>query len=162
MAYLLIIAAIFIADLILKSIVEKKCRLGEKISCCHGKVIIEKYYNRGFALNKFEKYPKLVAYGPAVFCVGLFCRLLWLLATKGCKGMKLALSMVIGGAVSNIYDRFTKHYVVDYIRFGAAWKWLRKIVFNISDFFIILGTILLVFFQEIKINWQFFQNAGNP
>lgn len=150
MVYLLIITTIFIADLLIKSIVDKKCKAGEEIPCCHGKVIIRKYYNKGFALNKFEKYPKLVSYGPAVLCVGLFFRLLWLIATKGCKGMKLALSMVIGGAASNIYDRFTKHYVVDYIRFGVAWKWLRKIVFNISDFFIIIGTVLLVLFSKDK------------
>lgn len=150
MGYLLIITIIFIIDLVIKTIVEQRCKQGEEKSYCEGKFIIQKYHNKGFALNAFEKYPKFVANGPALLCGGMFATLLVLLLKKGYGAVKLALSLIIGGAASNIYDRYSKHYVVDYIRFGVKWKWLREIVFNFSDFCIIAGTILLVLSQINK------------
>ena len=146
MGYLLLIIMIFIADFIIKAMVEKKLELGEEKSCFQGKIFLQRYHNRGFALNAFETYPKFVVGGPAVLFVGTVVTLMVLIFKKGHAGIKLALSMISGGAFSNLHDRFTKHYVVDYIRFGVKWKWLRKIVFNLSDFFIIVGTILLLVF----------------
>ena len=144
MGYFLIITMVFITDLIVKTVIEKKCKLREQDRFFHGKVIIQKYYNKGFALDRFEKYPKLVSYGSAAVSVILLIKLIVLLFQKGYKGLKIALSFIIGGACSNIIDRFTKHYVVDYISFDVKWEKLRKIVFNLSDFFIIVGTLLMV------------------
>ena len=148
MFYFAIIAGIFLTDLCIKRIVDKKLELGEKKTYLDGRILLEKYYNKGFALDKFEKYPKLVAYGSGFVCSLLIVKLVILLFQGGRKGLKTALAMIIGGAASNIYDRFRKHYVLDYIRFGVKWKALRKVVFNISDFFIILGTLLLLVFQR--------------
>lgn len=144
MGYLVLIIIIFVADFIIKKRVEEKRSLGKQESFLNGKIILEKYYNRGFALDKFEKHPKLVAFGSALVCILLCLKLVFLLPQKGYKGLKLAFSMMIGGAASNIYDRFTKHYVVDYISFGVKWKFLREIVFNLSDFFIIPGTLFML------------------
>lgn len=148
MFYFGIIASIFLADFSIKRIVDKKLELGEEKTYLDGKIILRKYYNKGFALDKFKKYPKLVAYGSGFVCSLLIVKLCMLLFYKGNKGLKTALAMIIGGAGSNIYDRFRKHYVIDYVRFGVRWKPLRKVVFNISDFFIILGTLLLPVFQK--------------
>lgn len=150
MFYLGIIVIIFLTDFFIKKIVDKKLAFGEKKTYLNGKIILEKYYNKGFALDKFEKYPKLVAYGSCFVCSLLVVKLCILLFKKGNKGLKTALAMIIGGAGSNIYDRFRRHHVVDYVRFGVEWKALRKIVFNISDFFIIFGTILFLVFQKNK------------
>lgn len=148
MFYFGIIAGIFLADFFIKTIVDKKLALGEKKTYLDGKIILQKYYNKGFALDKFEKYPKLVAYGSSLVCSLLIVKFCVLLFQKGNKGLKTALAMIIGGAGSNIYDRFFKHYVIDYVRFGVKWKALKKVVFNISDFFIIFGTLLLLVFQK--------------
>lgn len=148
MGYLLIISLVFITDLIVKTVVEKKCKLGKQHSYLKGKVIIQKYYNKGFAFDKFEKYPNLVSHGSALICGVLFIRLIFLLFQKGYQGVKVALSLVVGGAASNIYDRFSKHYVVDYISFGVKWKKLRNTVFNLSDFFIMAGTLLMLFCKK--------------
>lgn len=45
--------------------------------------------------------------------------------------------MVIGGSLSNLYDRYIRGYVVDYfsLRFGP----LKEVVFNLGDIFILLG-----------------------
>ena len=59
--------------------------------------------------------------------------------------LKAGLSLLVGGAFSNTYDRLKRKYVVDYISFGVKWKGLRKVVFNVSDFCIIIGALLAAF-----------------
>lgn len=148
MFYLGIIVAIFMVDFVIKRIVDKRLELGEEKAYLDNKIILEKYYNKGFALDKFEKHPKLVAYGSGFVCSLLVVKFCRLLRQKGNRGLKMALAMIIGGAISNIYDRFRSHYVIDYLRFGVKCKKLRKIVFNLSDFFIMIGTFLLLVFQK--------------
>ena len=57
---------------------------------------------------------------------------------------KTGLALLLGGGLNNLYDRYRKHHVVDYIRFGIGPKWFRRIIFNVSDFFIFLGALLTV------------------
>ena len=56
--------------------------------------------------------------------------------------------MLAGGGLSNLYDRYTKHHVVDYVRFQTGPKWFRRIIFNVSDFFIFIGAVLAVIGSE--------------
>ena len=73
-------------------------------------------------------------------------------ATLGYKGqgiLKAGLSLLLGGAYSNTYDRLRRKYVVDYISFGVKGK-LKNIIFNISDFGIILGAGLMVIGELLK------------
>ena len=53
---------------------------------------------------------------------------------KGCLAQKIGLSMVLGGAISNLYDRLVKGYVVDY--FSIEFKRLKKVIFNLGDIFV--------------------------
>ena len=53
-----------------------------------------------------------------------------------------------GGGLSNLYDRYTKHHVVDYVRFQTGPKWFQRIIFNVSDFFIFIGAVLAVIGSE--------------
>ena len=39
-------------------------------------------------------------------------------------------------------DRMTKGYVTDYFSLNVKWEKVRRLVFNISDFCILIGTIL--------------------
>ena len=58
--------------------------------------------------------------------------------------LRVGLSLLLGGAFSNTYDRLKRKYVVDYVSFGVKWKKLRQVVFNISDFCIITGALLAI------------------
>jgi len=62
----------------------------------------------------------------------------------------LGLSLLLGGGGSNLYDRITKGYVVDYFSFRTPWRWLNRIVFNISDFCIFFGSIFVAIASLIK------------
>jgi len=74
-----------------------------------------------------------------------------LLLKKALPTGKIALSMILGGAAGNIFDRLIHGYVIDFLDFGV--KSYRWYTFNIADIFIVSGCILLsilMFFFEIK------------
>lgn len=58
-------------------------------------------------------------------------------------GDLLALALVLGGALGNIYDRFTRGYVIDYadLHFG---EWRPFLIFNIADAAITFGVLILL------------------
>ena len=62
---------------------------------------------------------------------------------RGNSTLKAGLAFLLGGAYSNTYDRLPRKYVVDYVSFPVKNRRFRKIVFNISDFCIMIGALLL-------------------
>jgi len=67
--------------------------------------------------------------------------------------MKIALAMVIGGALGNLIDRIRLGYVVDYIDV-KFWGLYDFPVFNIADSFIVIATFIicyLVIFNKYEI-----------
>lgn len=58
---------------------------------------------------------------------------------KESKVLLIALAMVIGGAIGNMYDRIVLGYVVDYFDFRV----INFAVFNVADVFVVCGSILL-------------------
>lgn len=55
---------------------------------------------------------------------------------------KIILSLIIGGAIGNLYDRLTYYAVPDFIDFHLEnFHWFT---FNFADIFITLGIILLI------------------
>ncbi len=53
--------------------------------------------------------------------------------------VRAAFGAIVGGAVGNVIDRVTRHFVVDFIDF----RWWP--VFNAADSFITIGVIVLIF-----------------
>ena len=68
---------------------------------------------------------------------------------------KLGISFIIGGALGNVFDRFTYGAVVDFISLHA--KGFSWYIFNIADMFIVLGVILFILSQFILSK----KNVGN-
>ncbi len=143
MIYLGIIGGIFLLEFIIKTIVEKKGKLGVTKPVCGGKILLRKYHNRGFALNVGEKRQRVVAGISLSLCILITLAAL-LFGNRWNSLMKTGLSIVLGGAYSNTYDRLFRTYVVDYISFGVKNQKLRRVVYNIADFCIMIGTILVV------------------
>lgn len=150
MVYASIVAVLFAGDFFLKKQVERHITKEERKEICKGKIVIRKYYNRGAALNLMEKSPKLlrIICGAIILILGI----VWypLLREKKNPGILLGISLILGGGASNLYDRITKGHVVDYFSFRTPWERLNRIVFNISDMFIFLGSILIVIFGSRK------------
>lgn len=107
------------------------------------KIEIDKFHNDGFAFGKLKKKKKIVKYVPVFITSILVGVLSVLLPKKGNNIRKLSLSLIIAGSLSNIFDRFTRGYVVDYIRIKI--KGADKVIFNLGDIFILLGSLIMPF-----------------
>lgn len=143
MIYVILIGSLFLCEWFIKNMTEAWGKEKEKKDICGGKLYLTKYHNKGAFLNLGEKKRKLMAAVSVLLTI--FCLLLFLLSffQKGNGLLKAGLSLLLGGAFSNTYDRMKRKYVVDY--FGFRLKHLpglSKVVFNLSDFFILVGAML--------------------
>lgn len=143
MIYVGIIAVIFLLEFGIKTLVEKKGKLNSTKPILGGKLLLRKHHNKGVMLNIGQKRQKVVAGISLALCIGI--TLLALVFGNKCNQLiRTGLAMVLGGAYSNTYDRLFRTYVVDYISFGVKNPKLKRIVFNIADFCIMIGAILVV------------------
>ena len=143
MGYLCIVALIFAGELGIKNYVEKKRNTGEEKEICKGRILLRKYYNKGACMNLGEKKSNVVAGLSLILTAALALVFLFTLTRHGNGWLKAGLSLLLGGAFSNTYDRLKRKYVVDYFSFGVKWAPLRAIVFNISDFCILIGALII-------------------
>ncbi len=135
---------IFVLDLLLKNHVEKSLQEGDEKPFCGGRLLIRKYHNKGAFLDMGEGRQGLVSMlslGLTLFMTVIF---LGTFSFRGNSALKAGLAFLLGGAYSNTYDRLTRKYVVDYVSFPVKNKRFRKIAFNVSDFCIMIGALLLV------------------
>ena len=139
---LVILAGIFWGDFFLKNYIEKHVDEREEREICKGKLLIRKHHNKGMMLNAGQQKRKLVAAISLVFTVVLTLVFIVSLGHRGNHLLRLGLSLLLGGAFSNTYDRLRRGYVVDYLSFPVKWERFRRIVFNCSDFCIIIGSLL--------------------
>lgn len=143
MGYLCIVALIFAGELGIKNYVEKKRNAGEEKEICKGRILLRKYHNKGACMNLGEKKSNVVAGLSLILTAALALVFLFTLTRHGNGWLKAGLSLLLGGAFSNTYDRLKRKYVVDYFSFGVKWAPLRAIVFNISDFCILIGALII-------------------
>ena len=139
---LMILAGIFWGDFFLKNYIESHVEEREEREICRGKLLIRKHHNKGMMLNAGQKRRRLVAVVSLAFTLVLTLVFVVSLGHRGNNLLRLGLSLLLGGAFSNTYDRLRRGYVVDYVSFPVKWQGFRKIVFNCSDFCIIIGAMI--------------------
>ena len=66
----------------------------------------------------------------------------WVYVLKNDRWLAVALCLVLGGALGNLYDRITLGYVVDFLHF--YWGGYHFPAFNIADSAISVGAAMLV------------------
>lgn len=95
-------------------------------------------YNTGAAFSLFKNQPQLLS----VFTSILFGVLLSyaLIRNYFAKGERLAMALILGGALGNLIDRLTTGRVTDYFDVIA----IHYPVFNVADSFIFIGVVLMV------------------
>ena len=155
MPYIMILLSLWAGDSWIKHQIDKDDFIGRK-PLADGKIIVKRYHNRGAMMNIGDNHQYFIALLSLVFSAfvtGVFA------ATLGRKGkgiLKIGLALILGGAYSNTYDRVRRKYVVDYFSFhlingenssrllGKLNDRFSSIVFNLGDFGIIIGAMLLV------------------
>ncbi|MDD6811565.1 MAG: signal peptidase II [Lachnospiraceae bacterium] len=144
MKYALLSASVFSLDWLIKNRIEQDGKEGEEKKICSGMLLLRKYHNKGAFLNAGEKKSKFVAVLSVLLTLGLTVLFLVTFTMKGNSLLKTGLSLLLGGAYSNTYDRLRRKYVVDYVSFPVKNKAIRRIVFNLSDFCIMIGALCMV------------------
>ncbi|MBQ7463618.1 MAG: signal peptidase II [Lachnospiraceae bacterium] len=85
--------------------------------------------NRGFAHNRLDSHQYIVAMISALMTA--------FIAKNAVFGndRSVGSALILGGALSNTYERLFKGYVTDYIKIGST-------VYNLSDFAIFAGALM--------------------
>jgi len=146
MIYIIIVLVIFITDNIIKQYIEENKTMHKSEKILNGYIILDRYHNKGAMLNFMQNNVKVIKIISTTLLGILMLVFAILMPKNGKLLLKLGLSLVLGGALSNVYDRLTKGYVIDYFSF----KCLKKIVFNISDICIFIGAALITVYSLLK------------
>lgn len=136
--------AIAAVDSVIKQVQEQRGIEGQKEEILGGKLYLTKYHNKGVMLNLFDKHTDIVKGLSLGLCIICFFAYVLTLGKKGRKLLRLGLATLLGGAYSNTYDRMIRGYVVDYLGFNVPNEKMANIIFNISDFVIMIGALLCV------------------
>lgn len=142
-ACIILIIGIAGADLLGKRYIEEHFQKNQTEEIAGGKIQLRKVHNQGFALNRLDEKPDMVKNLSFAATVAAFLYELWLFRKSGNHMGKIGLALMSGGAVSNTYDRIKRGYVVDYIGFPLKKEKYAKITYNIGDFAIFIGAILM-------------------
>lgn len=118
-----------------------------------GWIKLHKSHNEGFPFGFLKERPGLVMQVPIIVASAVAGALGAFMTKKGSLGQKVGLSLVLGGALSNLYDRVRRGYVVDY--FTIEWKRLKDVIFNLGDLFVFLGSLIFMIAEltdEIRLS----------
>lgn len=150
MLYTGIIAALSSLDLGIKWLIEqeKPEEFPKTLPHAKGKILLYRNHNAGFPFGFLEQHAELVRMLPLAVISGLAGFLAAILPQKGKTVQKFGIAVILGGAVSNLYDRMIRHYVVDY--FSIQCGKLKKVVFNLGDIFVFLGSGILFGAEIVK------------
>lgn len=105
-------------------------------------LVFRKYHNYGAMMNLGSNNTMAVTAISLLMTAGL--SVIYLEELKNKKGLllKAGLTLMLGGACSNVYDRLRRGYVIDYISFKHRNGKISNIVYNIGDFAIFAGSTL--------------------
>lgn len=140
MIYLFIIVLLITIDLQTKHYVENNIALNSSKEIVKNKFYLLHIKNEGAAYGFLKNNPILLLVTTNIaFCFVLFSFI------KSLKTpfihLKFAYSLILSGAIANIYDRIKKKHVTDFIfiKFNK-----NAPVFNFADIFIFIGCLLIL------------------
>ncbi len=144
MSYLFLALSIIGIELYVKNKAEREWSPDENVPVIGGSIRLNRHHNKGAFLSMMKSKRRLLLLLSCLLTGGIAIFFCLTLFQKGNHLLKLGLSLLLGGAFSNTYDRLKRQYVVDYFSFNTPFKALNRIVFNLSDFCILIGSLLSV------------------
>ena len=146
--YFLFITIIFLLDRTTKLIVIQN--FSEQAYYVNKFINLDLIWNGGIGFGLLSFNDPLF-YNLITFLIGLIIVFLIYVSFTSLNQDKLAFSIIIGGAIGNIYDRLTYRAVPDFI--DIHYENFHWFVFNVADIFITLGIFILIingYFKKIK------------
>jgi len=143
---LVIAAAIVALDRVTKQWIVKNIFIGRAIVVWPRVFRLTHVLNTGAAFSMFEDAKSqelvrncLIAF--SLLAVVVVLVLIWKMG-RTLSPTSIALAMILGGAVGNLYDRWRYHYVVDFLEVHIYhYHWPD---FNVADSAIVVGACLLL------------------
>lgn len=145
MQSILLAASILGADTVIK---KKREADTTKKEYLNGHVQIMTYHNYGALLNSGDKKPLVVKIISIILTFALTVLFVISFTKFGNRELRAGLAILLGGAYSNTYDRMKKGFVTDYLNFPKLPGRFGKIVYNVSDFCILIGCCLIMIKQK--------------
>ena len=109
-------------------------------------------WNTGIAFGLLSSSANLFYHLVSALILLIIIYLIYLMAISDRSG-KIIISLIIGGALGNLYDRLNYYAVPDFIDFHIEnFHWFT---FNLADIFISVGVIMMLFKEVI------FKKSGN-
>src|SRR5262249_48014245 len=142
--YILLVFATLVLDRWTKLLIQKRFELNESISVIDGFFNITYVRNTGVAFGIFSSISspaKSVLLSVFTACAAAVVITYSVRSPARNRLLQVALSLILGGALGNLYDRLTYGYVVDFLEFYAgSYHWPS---FNVADSAISTGVALL-------------------
>ncbi|HPD00770.1 MAG TPA: signal peptidase II [Acetivibrio sp.] len=141
MVWIIIIVLILALDQITKFIVSSNFELGDSTTIIDNFFHIVHWRNTGAAWGIMQNGKYVLV--PVTFLLVLL--MAYFMYKYNNKLLRVALSMVIGGALGNLIDRvFRSGGVVDFLDFQFGSYHFPS--FNIADSFVVVGTIIMAYY----------------
>ncbi len=144
-ALLILIVTIILSDQLIKGSVQSTFYVGESKDIFPLFFKLSYLRNTGAMLGYFSHSSPLVKNIVFLYTPLLACVLVFILLIRSLKGpiyMSLAYSLILAGAQSNLLDRVTLGYVVDYLTFHFNGHYFPT--FNIADLSISIAIIIFI------------------
>ena len=137
LSFALVVVCAVGADQLTKWLVTSRLALGSSEQIV-GSLKISHVQNSGIAFGLFSQSTSLVI----VLTSAVVLWMVFFFAHSGARHPLLpaALGLVVGGSISNLFDRVAHGHVTDFVDLGF-WP-----SFNLADSFIVLGVTVLIFF----------------
>ena len=140
LSYPALIVFLVILDLFSKNYAVNNFLFGQSYSTLIPFIDFLLIYNSGIAFGIFDGYGNLASNFILIYLISL-------LAKEKVQIAKLALSLIIAGALGNIIDRTIDGKVTDFLHLEISN--FSFFIFNLADAFITLGAILIIYFELI-------------
>ncbi len=128
----------FLLDRLAKNLVQHHFLPGQTMPVIPDVLHLTYVHNTGVAFSLFQEYPGLLTVITSAFFLGF---LIYAMIQPRLDRMTLIIfSLVLGGALGNLWDRLTLGSVVDYVDVVL----IHYPVFNLADTFIFIGIMLLI------------------
>ncbi len=143
---LLISVAVFVLDRLSKLWIIAHIPSGQDITIIPRFFRLTHVYNNGAAFSLFADTPspdkiRLMLIAFSAIAIAIVLAVFWK-AGRSVNTTSIALAMVLGGAVGNLYDRLAYRYVIDFLAFNLfGWHYPD---FNLADSCIVIGACLLL------------------
>ncbi|MCH3972173.1 MAG: signal peptidase II [Oscillospiraceae bacterium] len=134
---LLLAAALVAADQLLKLLVLRYLLPVGSVTLIPHFLSLRYLENRGAAFGILQNRQWVIAAITSIICVFIVYAIFHYRAKS--RLLRVSFTLILGGGVGNIIDRFARGYVVDYIHFHFF-----PFIFNFADICVVVGVALLI------------------